>query len=475
MSNILVLGASGYIGTHLVPKLAAAGHRVRAASRHREVLEARGWTDVEIVEADALSAPSLDAALDGIEIAYYLVHSMASGSDYAARDRRAALEFRDAAARAGVQRIIFLGGFQPASGASKHLASRAETGEVLRAGPVPVTELRAGIIVGPGSAAFEVIRDLVNHLPVMVAPRWVRSRTQPIALEDLLAYLQAVITVPETASGIYDVSGSETLSYQDLMTQYANEVGRHILIIPVPVLTPRLSSYWLDLVTAVPASIARPLIDGLKLDLSADDRPIRELLPIPLHSYREAVIAAIDAEREATLSGHWSEAALPYPGFADNASFFSKQERAQATAHVSADQLWDEISRIGGTNGWYAYPLLWKLRGMLDRLLGGPGMRRGRRHPTHLRVGDPLDFWRVVRVDPGRQLTLVAEMKLPGRAILEFQLESIDATSSRLTTEARFRPAGTLGLLYWYALSPLHKRIFGGITTIAVQRAEARL
>lgn len=473
MTRILVLGASGYIGSHLVPRLLATGHIVRAASRHREVLEARGWSGVEIVEADALSAATLDAALEGIEIAYYLVHSMASGGDYADRDRRAAFEFREAAARAGVKRIVYLGGLQSANPVSKHLSSRAETGEVLRAGRVPVTELRAGIVVGPGSAAFEVIRDLVNHLRLMVAPRWVRSRTQPIALEDLLAYLEGVLAIPETSGGIYDVGGAETLTYQQLMTEYARVVGRRILVIPVPVLTPRLSSYWLDLVTAVPSSIARPLIDGLKLDLLADDRAIRALLPIPLHGYRAAVIAAIDAERAANRSGHWAEAALPYPGFGDDASFFSKHERADKVALVPVGELWTELLKIGGTNGWYAYPLLWRIRGVLDRLLGGPGMRRRRRDPARLRVGDPLDFWRVVRVEDKRQLTLLAEMKMPGRAVLEFQLERLDDNRSRLITQARFHPAGTLGLLYWYALFPLHPRIFNGMTRIVVQRAES--
>ena len=473
MTRILVLGASGYIGSHLVPRLLADGHHVRAASRHREVLEARGWSSAEIVEADALSAPSLDAALEGIEVAYYLVHSMASGSDYAERDRRAAREFREAAARARVQRIVYLGGLQPESPASEHLNSRAETGQVLREGSVPVTELRAGIIVGPGSAAFEVIRDLVNHLRVMVTPRWVRSRTQPIALDDLLTYLAGVLTIPETAGGVYDVGGAETLTYQQLMTEYARVVRRRIVLIPVPVLTPRLSSYWLDLVTAVPSSVARPLIDGLKLDLVADDRSIRALLPIPLHGYRDAVVAAIAAEQEANRSGHWAEAALPYPGFGDDASFFSKQERAEAVALVPVEELWAELLKIGGPNGWYAYPLLWRIRGLLDRVLGGPGMRRRRRDPARLRVGDPLDFWRVVRVEDERRLTLLAEMKMPGRSVLEFQLERVDDTRARLTTVASFHPAGTLGLLYWYALVPLHPRIFDGMTRNIVQRAES--
>lgn len=475
MTKILVLGASGYIGTNLVPRLVEAGHEVRAASRHREVLEGRHWAGVELVEADAFSAESLDAALDGIEVAYYLVHSMASGRDYAEQDRRAALEFREAATRAGVGRIVFLGGLQPSGGASEHLSSRAETGEVLRGGSVPVTELRAGIIVGPGSAAFEVIRDLVNHLRVMVTPRWVRSRTQPIGLDDLLAYLVGVIEREETAGGIFDVAGAETLTYQELMSEYAKVTGRRILLIPVPVLTPRLSSYWLDLVTAVPASVARPLIEGLKLELLADDGPIRELLPIRLHSYREAVEAAIAGERSASLSGRWSEAALPYPGFGDDASFYAKQERASEVGLVAVPDLWTELVQIGGDNGWYAYSFLWKLRGALDRLIGGPGMRRRRRHASELRVGDVLDFWRVVQVEPGARLTLLAEMRLPGRAVLEFRIERLDERRSRLTTMARFHPAGTLGLLYWYALAPLHPRIFRGMTRKLVERAEARV
>ncbi len=484
MASILVLGASGYIGTHLVPRLVAAGHRVRAVSRHREVLEARGWRSVEIVEADALDETTLGAALRDIEVAYYLVHSMASGAGYAERDRRAARNFREAAARAGVRRIVFLGGLQPDSpgsqvtdeGASEHLASRAETGDVLREGSVPVTELRAGIIVGPGSAAFEVIRDLVNHLRVMVAPRWVRSRTDPIALDDLLTYLERVIEIEETAGGIYDVGGAETLSYHELMKQYAEAMGRRIFVIPVPVLTPRLSSYWLDFVTAVPRSVARPLIEGLKLHLLADDRAIRELVPILLQTYRDAVDAAIAAEREANFDGRWAEAALPYPGFGDEeSSFFSKEEQASGVALVPVDMLWSEVRRIGGENGWYAYPWLWKLRGVLDRLIGGPGMRRRRRDADDLRVGDALDFWRVVRVEPERRLTLLAEMKLPGRAVLEFQLEPLGDRRARLTTVARFHPAGTVGLMYWYSLIPIHPRIFGGMTQILIGRAEARL
>jgi uncharacterized protein YbjT (DUF2867 family) len=305
--NVAVLGATGYIGSHLIPALLAQGHSVRAIARHAEVLEGRGWQGVEAVAADLLEAGSLEAALADCEVVYYLVHSMAGGRGFASRDREAATNARVAAERAGARRLIYLGGLQPAHEASEHLASRRDTGDVLRAGSVPVTELRAGIIVGPGSAAFEVVRDLVYHLPAMLTPRWVRSRTQPIALEDIVAYLVAVLDAPETRGGTYDVGGPEVLSYEEMLHQFGQLVGRNPRIIRVPVLSPRLSSYWLDLVTAVPASIARPLVDGLRHDLLADDEAIRRLVPLRLHTYREAVRAALDAERGDTRAGRWSE------------------------------------------------------------------------------------------------------------------------------------------------------------------------
>ena len=474
MAKILVLGSSGYIGTHLVPGLVQAGHSVRAASRNREVLIGRNWENVEITETDILSGKGLDEAVRDIDVIYYLVHSMASGKDYAEKDRQAATNVREAASRHQVQRIVYLGGLQPVGAASEHLSSRAETGDTLRKGNIAVTELRAGIIVGPGSAGFEVIRDLVNHLRVMITPRWVQSSTQPIALDDLLHYLIHVIDTQETLGEIYDVGGPEILTYEEMMRTYAKEIGRPLNVIRAPVLTTKLSSYWLGFVTAVPSSIARPLIDGLKWDLLADNTSIQELLPRKLHNYRESLRAAMEAERNASLSVHWASAALPYPGFGSEESFFSKQQHAQGVAKVSVNNLWDEVIRIGGLNGWYAYSWLWRVRGILDRILGGPGMRRRRRHAEELRVGDVLDFWRVVRVEPESRLTLLAEMKLPGRAILEFQLEPINSQSSRLRTVARFHPRGILGLIYWYVLLPLHPRIFNGITKILVKKAEAK-
>jgi uncharacterized protein YbjT (DUF2867 family) len=461
--NVLVLGASGYIGSNLVPHLQAQGHQVRAAARRQAVLEGRGWDGVELVSADALDPSSLCAALNGINVAYYLVHSMGSGDDFEERDRTAAQNFRNAAETAGVERIIYLGGLQPAGESTRHLRSRQETGDILRAGPVPVTELRAGIIVGAGSAAFEVIRDLVNHLPVMTTPRWVRSRTQPIALQDLLEYLSRLLGHPVTEGKTYDVGGPETLSYGQMITQFATAIGKRRWVIPVPVLTPRLSSYWLDLVTSVPASVARPLIDGLRHDLLADDAPLRELIPMPLHTYREAIEAALRTERELPLPARWTEGSLAFRGYDPAVSFYSKGTRTELNADVSAVAAWDAVRRIGGERGYYYADTLWRLRGLVDRVVGGVGMRRGRRHPTDLRPGDAIDFWRVVALEPGLRLTLVAEMRVPGSAVLEFEVIPEGETNCRLVTTSRFHPSGFFGLLYWYALLPVHRRIFVGM------------
>ncbi|MCY4640006.1 MAG: DUF2867 domain-containing protein [Chloroflexi bacterium] len=470
--SVLVLGASGYIGTHLVPRLAARGYRVRAASRRREALEARGWEDVEVVRADALDEESLSRALDGVEIAWYLVHSMAAGADFAARDRRAAGLFAAAAERAGLRRIIYVGGLQPPQAASPHLSSRRETGERLRAGSVPVTEIRAGIVVGPGSAAFEVIRDLVYHLPVMVTPRWVRSRSQPIALDDLVEILVRLPEHEGSAGRIYDAAGPETLTYEELLRQFAGVVGRPLRIVPVPILSPRLSSWWLDLVTSVPARIARPLIDGLKHDLLSErGNEIEGLLPSPPASYRQAVRAALHAEEAAAVPIRWTEGAFRLRQQRHDISYYGKSVRYEARCEAPPARAWAPLAAIGGERGWYYANVLWRLRGLLDRLLGGAGMRRGRRHPAELRAGDPLDFWRVAAVEPGRRLTLVAEMRLPGSAILELAVEPRGGQSA-VVLEAHFHPAGAPGLLYWYALWPVHRRIFERLPRAIAERAE---
>jgi uncharacterized protein YbjT (DUF2867 family) len=479
--DVLVLGASGYVGSHLVARLASRGHAVRAAARRADVLEACGWSGVETVAADAQDAASLDRALAGIEVAYYLVHSMAAGPGFPRLDRQAAANFRDAAARAGVRRIVYLGGLQPAGAASPHLASRGETGDVLRQGSVPVTELRAGIVIGPGSAAFEVVRDLVFHLPVMVTPQWVRSRSQPIALDDVLEYLVRVPDLPEAAGQVYDVGGPEVLTYEDLMREFARQVGREPRIVPVPVLTPRLSSYWLDLVTSVPTNVARALIEGLGHDVVARDDAIRALIPLPLHSCREAIEAALAAERASAAprwgsqrgGSPWVEGSMLYRRNRADFAYYAKRMTAHVVVSASPPAVWHEVVSIGGENGYYFLDALWSVRGAIDRLAGGSGMSRGRRDPQTLVVGDTVDFWRVVSLEPGRRLMLLAEMKLPGAAALGFELRPRGARHTRLEVTAYFHPAGAPGLLYWHALAPAHAMIFPGMARAIAARAEA--
>ena len=480
-TSVLVMGASGYVGTHLVPHLAAQGACVRAAGRRLGALQARAWDGVETIAADALDPASLDAALQGVQLAYYLVHSMAAGADFAQRDRQAAQNFAAAAARAGVQRIVYLGGLQPRGKTSAHLASRVETGDVLRQGPVPVTELRAGVVIGPGSAAFEVIRDLVLHLPGMVTPRCVRSRSQPIALDDVLAYLTRLPLLPQAAGVSYDIGGPEVLTYKDMMLQFGELVGRRPLIVPVPLLELRLFSYGLNLVTAVPINVARALIEGLEHDVLADDAAIREQVPLKLLSYRQAVQAALDRERRAAQAAlanpsgshgpRWTEGDMVFRQQRADFAFYARQMQAQATAAAPAAALWEQVVQIGGDNGYYFLNALWRVRGRLDRLVGGSGLRKGRPPAHALRVGDAVDFWRVVALEPGRRLTLLAEMKLPGAAALHFEVTPQGERSSQVCVTATFHPAGALGLAYWHALTPVHALLFPGLAKAIAQRA----
>jgi hypothetical protein len=378
-----------------------------------------------------------------------------------------------------VQRIVYLGGLQPHGQSSTHLASRGETGDILREGPVPVTELRAGVIIGPGSAAFEVIRDLVFHLPGMVTPRWVSSRSQPIALDDVLAYLSRLPLLPQAAGQGYDIGGPEVLTYKDLMLQFGELVGRRPLIVPVPVLTPRLSSYWLNLVTAVPTNVARALIEGLEHDVLADDAPIRALVPLQLHTYRQAAQAALERERGASEAAkaqphgpRWTDGDMVFRQERADFAFYAKQMQAKAEASAPVDALWQQVVHIGGDNGYYYLDELWRLRGCVDKLVGGPGLRRGRPAAHELRLGDSLDFWRVVALEPGHRLTLLAEMKLPGAAALDFEVKALDSQRSQVCITATFHPAGAPGLVYWHALSPVHAVLFPGLAQTLARRAE---
>jgi uncharacterized protein YndB with AHSA1/START domain len=338
---------------------------------------------------------------------------------------------------------------------------------------VPVTEIRAGIIVGPGSAAYEVMRDLVYHLPVMVTPKWVLSKSSPIALSNLLVYLQRVATIPEAAGQIYDAGGPDYLSYETMMRQFGEVVGRHPRILRVPVLSPRLSSYWLGLVTAVPANIARALIGGLKHDIPADDAALRRLVPQSLLTFRQAVEAALDAERRNAVAARWTEGALMYRAYRPDYAFYAKRASGSAETSAAPADVWRVVTSLGGANRYFYCDWMWTLREALDWLVGGPGFTRGRRDPVNVRLGDSVDYWTVIGVEPERRLTLHFGLKAPGSGILEFELEPLPGGGTRLTETAYWHPQGVWGLLYWAALVPFHLFVFKGMTRAMVRRAEA--
>lgn len=467
----LVFGASGYVGGHLVPYLLERGRSVRATSRNPEVLEARGWEGVEIARADALDPATLDVVLEGVDTAYYLVHSMAAGKHFPELDAEAALNFRDAAARAGVRRIVYLGGLLPEEAKSVHLKSRRETGDVLRAGTVPVTEIRAGMIIGPGSAAWEVIRDLVNHLPVMVTPRWVFSRSTPIALDNLLHYLAHVSRLDETAGETYDVGGPDILTYAEIMRRYGILVGRKPLIIPVPVLTPRLSSYWLRLVTTVPTNVARALIDGLSQDVISRDERLLKLLPQKMLDFDAAAEQALAADRLHAVPVRWVESSIACSNFKPAFAHYAVSQGHERETTATPNALFREICRFGYRGDFFSGRLLWWIRRAGDWLIGGPSLRRRRRHPDELRIGDVVDSWRVIALEPDRSVTFLMEMKAPGAGVLEFTIRDHGERRS-VKVCAYWHPAGVWGLLYWYALLPFHDYIFRGATRTLVRRAE---
>jgi uncharacterized protein YbjT (DUF2867 family) len=463
--RILLTGASGYVGGRLLKSLEAQGHTVRCLSRRPEFLESRVSPKTEVVQGDVLEPESLGNALKGIHAAYYLVHSMASQDGFQEADRKAATIFGQAAREAGVRRLIYLGGLGRGDGLSAHLESRQEVGQLLRASGVSTVEFRASIIIGSGSLSFEMIRALVEKLPVMVTPRWVRKRAQPISIEDVIAYLSMALELPEEESRIFEIGGPDRVSYLDIMMEYARQKGLKRFVIPVPVLTPSLSSLWLGLVTPVYARVGRKLIDSLRNETLVTDTAALETFDIRPRGIGEAIERALVNEDRDFAETRWSDS-LSSIGESRTWGGVKLGTRIVDSRVIHTDsppaRAFKPIERIGGDTGWYYGNWLWRLRGFMDLLVGGAGLRRGRRDPESLIVGDTLDFWRVEAFEPDRLLRLYAEMKVPGRAWLQFEVED-DGEGSNIRQTAIFDPDGLLGLTYWYLLYPLHERVFSGM------------
>ena len=475
---ILVTGATGYIGGRLVPHLLARGYRVRCLVRDPGRLQGRPWChEVEIVAGDVLAPETLAPAMQDVATAYYLVHSMAGGVDFHQRDMTAARNVSLAAKAAGVERLVYLGGLAHESEAlSEHLRSRQQTGDALRSAGVPVTEFRAGVIVGSGSLSFELLRYLTERVPVMICPRWVYTRTQPIAIRDVLDYLLASLTVSESSGRIIEIGGADVVTYGQMMQIYAEVRGLRRWMVPVPVLTPRLSSYWVDLVTPIPASIARPLIEGLRNENVVSDPIAAEIFPqIQPIGYRTAVERALAALQASNISTTWRDALSTSQSEAPVVLTTQEGmivERRQRLVAAEPAAVFRAFTGLGGQRGWLYMNWAWEIRGFMDRLVGGVGLRRGRRDPDELRPGDALDFWRVEAIEPDHLLRLRAEMKVPGKAWLQFKVTDQDGQSN-LSQTAFFAPKGLSGWLYWYALYPLHSLIFSGLIDQLARRATA--
>jgi uncharacterized protein YbjT (DUF2867 family) len=418
-----------------------------------------------VVAGDVQDRESLDRALAGCEAAYYLVHSMGVGSGFEEADRQAAASFGEAARAAGLRRIMYLGGLGSGGGLSPHLASRQEVGRLLAASGVPTLEFRASIVIGSGSLSFEMIRALVERLPVMVTPRWVRTAAQPIAIEDVIAYLLAGLDVELPESRVFEIGGKDVVSYEGLMREYGRQRGLRRLIVPVPVLSAGLSSRWLGLVTPLYARVGRKLIDSLGNPTVVTDESARRVFPVRPRGFREAIARALANEDREFAETRWSDAlsAAGLPRSWAGVRFGTRLVDSRTVrVGVPPAVAFEPIERLGGATGWHAAGLLWRMRGFLDLLVGGVGLRRGRRDPRHLVVGDAVDFWRVEAIEPERLLRLAAEMRLPGRAWLVFEVEP-DGAGAVIRQTALFDPVGLLGLAYWYALFPLHALVFGGM------------
>ena len=467
---ILVTGATGYVGGRLIPRLLDAGYIVRAMVRDPSRLQGRSWVDqVEIYKGDVLQPETLFPALEGVDVAYYLIHSMMAGTGFHQRDQRAAHSFSAAAKKGEVRKIIYLGGLgDPNADLSDHLRSRQQTGTALQSAGVHVLEFRAGVIVGAGSASFEMIRYLTERVPIMISPRWVYTRTQPISIGNILDYLTAAVEFPLDDHQVVEIGGPQVLSYEDMLRGYARIRGLRRAILPVPFLTPRLSSYWVHWVTPIPAALARPLIEGLRNEVIVHDHQAQQLFPsVKLTPYDQAVEVALSSLHASNVESAWSDALANTQGdeaplqLTTHDGMIIERRTLEVPAPIS--DVFQAYTSLGGQKGWLYADWAWRLRGIIDRLIGGVGFRRGRRDPNDLRTGDALDFWRVEELNPDRKLLLRAEMKVPGRAWLQFESSPLDPGKTFLQQTAFFAPKGLSGLLYWYALYPIHARIFSGL------------
>lgn len=471
--NVLITGATGYIGRRLMRKLIRMpGFKIRVMVRNRFKLQAMVLDKIEIVEGDTFKPESLAKALDNIDTAFYLIHSMGSDGDYQQLDRESAENFRAACIAAGVRRIVYLGGLGVKESASKHLLSRIETGEILSGEPDRIQTIwfRAGVIIGSGSASFEIVRNLVQKLPAMITPRWVKTYTQPVGIDDVLSYLTASINLEHRDNLIVDI-GTETLSFREMMQQAAEVMGLHRFMIPVPVLSPRLSSYWLILFTPVPLKIAAELVEGLKSETVLQNDNARRHFPnITPASYKQTVRQAVDELERNQVMSRWCDSsgneACDIRDFDIAPGAILRDVREVRLNGVPPELVFESACALGGEHGWYRYTVLWKLRGLIDKLSGGYGLNRGRRMKGEVRIGDAIDFWQVADVKLNKRLLLYAQMKVPGKAWLEF-----DIRPDRLIQTAHFLPRGVWGRLYWYSVLPLHYLVFTDLSRKLVQRA----
>lgn len=472
---ILLTGATGYVGGRMVRPLEDAGYRVRCVARRPENLRDRVGPATEVIAADMHQPATLAAAFADVDTAFYLIHSMGDGGDFAEKELATARNFAAAAREAGIRRIVYLGGLGHGD-LSPHLASRQEVGRVLASSGIQTIEFRSSVLLGSGSLSFELIRALVNHLPIMVTPRWVARPTQPIAVEDVLAYLMEAVEHPLVGSKVFEIGSPDATSYAGLMREYAKQRGLRRWMIPVPVLTPRLSSLWLGLVTPLYARVGRKLIDSIRNETVLRDTSALDAFTVRPRSVASAIARAISNEDAAFAETHWADAISSAGDFRSygGTRFGSRLiDSRQVDVAASAEAAFAPIRRIGGDRGWYFANWLWNLRGFLDLLMGGVGVRRGRRHPDELRVGDRLDWWRVEEYEAGRMLRLVAEMKVPGRAWLQFEVKPNPQGGSTIYQTALFDPLGLPGLLYWYGIYPLHAVVFRGmLRTLAAEAVD---